>query len=133
MTMKRLRATALAAAVCLFSPIANAEELVAQFSGDSSGKTAEFSVEAPWIMDWRVTGEQGQYEVIEMGLVNAISGAYEGAAVRSKAAGNGVRLFETGGRYYFRVDTSLMHWEIKVIQLTAQEAEQYKPVAPPGS
>ena len=43
------------------------------------------------------------------------------------SAGNGVRLFENGGRYFFRVDSSLMHWNVKVIELTPQEAAQYKP------
>ena len=105
----------------------NAEELVAQFSGESSGNTSEFTVKSPWIMDWHVSGDPGQYEVVDVALVNAITGAYEGVAIKTKTAGNGVRLFEQAGRYYLRVDASMMKWNIKVIQLTPQEAEQYKP------
>ena len=105
----------------------NAEREIAQFSGSSNGNTADFEVRAPWIMDWLVSGEPGQYEVVDIALVNANSGMFEGVAVRSKTAGNGVRLFDQSGRFYFRVDASMMNWRIKVIQLTPEEAEQYKP------
>lgn len=127
MTTKRVFASALATAALAFAPALSAEQVIARFSGDSSGNTAEFSVEAPWILDWSVSGVPGEYKVIEIDLVNAITGAYEGAAVKSMSAGNGVRLFENGGRYFFRVDSSLMHWNVKVIELTPQEAAQYKP------
>ena len=105
----------------------SAERLIAEFSGTSNRNTADFEVRAPWIMDWLVSGEPGQYEVVDIALVNANTGVFEGVAVRSKTAGNGVRLFEQSGRFYFRVDASMMKWRIKVIQLTPQEAEQYKP------
>lgn len=105
----------------------NAERLIAQFSGSSNGNTADFEVRAPWIMDWLVSGEPGQYEVVDIALVNANTGMFEGVAVRSKTASNGVRLFDQSGRFYFRVDASMMNWRIKVIQLTPLEAEQYKP------
>ena len=78
-------------------------------------------------MDWLVSGEPGQYEVVDIALVNADTGAFEGVAVRSKTAGNGVRLFDQSGRFYFRVDASMMNWKIKVVQLTPEEAEQYRP------
>ena len=106
---------------------ASAERQVAEFSGKSSGNTREFEVRAPWIMDWLVAGEPGEYEVADIALVNASTGMFEGVVVRSKTAGNGVRLFDKSGRYYFRVDSSMMNWHIKVIQLTAEEAERYKP------
>ena len=124
------RQIARAALVILLSVAAqdvSAERLIAQFSGSSSGNTREFEVRAPWIMDWLVSGEPGQYEVVDIALVNADSGMFEGVAVRSKTAGNGVRLFDQGGRFYFRVDASMMTWRIKVIQLSPGEAEQYKP------
>ena len=82
---------------------------------------------APWIIDWTVSGEPGQYDVVDIALVNAKTGAFEGVAVKSKTAGNGVRLFEQGGRYYFRVAASMMNWRIKVLQLTPEEARKYTP------
>lgn len=127
MRTKRLFRITLSIALGLATQGVNAEQQIAQFSGGSSGNTREFEVKAPWIMDWLVSGDPGQYEVVDIALVNAITGAYEGAALKSRSAGNGVRLFEQGGRYYFRVNSSMMNWKIKVIQLTPQEAEQYKP------
>ena len=118
---------ALAILLGLAAPDVNAERQIAQFSGSSNGNTSDFEVRAPWIMDWLVSGEPGQYEVVDIALVNANTGMFEGIAVRSKTAGNGVRLFDQSGRFYFRVDASMMKWRIKVIQLTPQEAEQYKP------
>ena len=129
MRTKRMVAAVLGIALCATAPGIAAEELVARFSGESSGNTAEFTVQAPWIMDWLVSGEAAQYEVINVALVNAVTGAYEGVALKTKTAGNGVRLFDMGGRYYFRVDTSMMNWDIKVIQLSGKEAEQYQPKA----
>ncbi|MEJ2534764.1 MAG: hypothetical protein P8008_04695, partial [Gammaproteobacteria bacterium] len=34
-----------------------AAETVAEFSGSSSRTTAEFEVEAPWLLDWRVSSD----------------------------------------------------------------------------
>jgi hypothetical protein len=130
MGTKRMAKVALCVALGLAAQGVYAEQQVVQFSGDASGNTAEFSVEAPWILDWLVSGDPGQYEVVDVALVNAATGAYEGAAVRSNSAGNGVRLFDKGGRYYFRVNSSMMNWKLKVFQLTQKEAEQYKPKTP---
>jgi hypothetical protein len=123
----QIAAAALAILLGVAAQDVNAERQIAQFSGSSNGTTADFEVRAPWIMDWLVSGDPGQYEVVDIALVNASTGMFEGVAVRSKTAGNGVRLFDQSGRFYFRVDASMMNWRIKVIQLTLEEAEQYKP------
>jgi len=127
MMTKLVCTAALGIALGMSAQWASAEQVVAQFSGDSAGNTAEFEVHAPWLMDWLVSGEPGQYEVVNIALINAISGGYEGVALKTKTAGNGVRLFDQSGRFYFRVDASMMNWQIKVVQLTRDEAEQYKP------
>ena len=128
MKTMRVFATALGAALLVAASGASAEEVVARYSGSGSGNTPEFEARAPWIMEWVVSGEEGQYEVIEIGLVNASTGQYEGVAVKSKMAGSGVRLFENSGHYYFRIASSLMNWHINVIELTEDEAKQYQPV-----
>jgi hypothetical protein len=127
MKSKRLVTTIVCIMLAVAAHDVAAEQEIRQFSGHSSGNTAEFEVRAPWVMDWLVSGDPGQYEVVSIALVNAISGAYEGVALKTKTAGNGVRLFDKGGRFYFRVDASMMNWKIKVIQLTAEEAKQYRP------
>ncbi len=106
-----------------------AEQLVRTFSGERTGTTGEFEVKAPWIMDWRTTGDYSKVAAVDVSLFNATTGVHEGTALRTKVSGNGVRLFEQSGRFYFRVDATLMDWTLKVIQLTPEEAEQYKPVS----
>lgn len=113
--------------LCSVAPAVNAEELITQFSGSRDSNTAEFDVRAPWIVDWRVSGELSRVVAVEVALFNAGSGAYEGMVLQTKTAGNGVRLFNDSGRYYFRVNASMMNWSLKVIQLSKEEAEQYTP------
>lgn len=127
MARRQLALVVLALTLGMAAQDASAERQVAEFTGKASGNTGEFDVRAPWIMDWLVAGEPGEYEVADIALVNANTGMFEGVVVRSKTAGNGVRLFDKSGRYYFRVDSSMMNWRIKVVQLTPEEAEQYTP------
>jgi len=110
----------------------DAAEIIGQYSGSESGNTAEFEVQAPWIVDWLISGDPGRYDAVNVALIDAATGAYEGLILKAKEAGNGVRLFEQGGRYYFRVDASMMDWRLKVVQLTPDEAKLYKPVNKPG-
>ena len=103
-----------------------AAELVRQFSGDRSTQTAEFEVEAPWLIDWRVNSDFPSSMGISVVLLNA-NGAYEGLVLKTKAPGNGVRLIEQGGRYSFKVDATVANWTLKVEHLTPAEAELYTP------
>jgi hypothetical protein len=111
-----------------FAPVgaAQAGELVRQFSSDRSTQTAEFEVEAPWLIDWRVNSDFPSSMGISVVLLNA-NGAYEGLVLKTKAPGNGVRLIEQGGRYSFKVDATVTNWTLKVEQLTWAEAELYTP------
>ena len=109
------------------APSASAEQLIKEFSGSRSTITPEFDVQAPWIVDWLVSGELSKVVAVDIAMFNAKTGAYEGKLLQTKTAGNGVRMFNESGRYYFRVDATMMNWNLKVIQLTPEEAEQYKP------
>ena len=124
--MQRLSLTFLGLALCATVPMAQAGELVRQFSGDRSTQTVEFEVEAPWLIDWRVNSEFPSSMGISVVLLNA-NGAYEGLVVKTKSPGNGVRLVEEGGRYSLKVDATVTNWTIKVEQLTRDEAELYTP------
>ena len=111
--------------LCMLAPAAGAEELVREFKGSRSTNTLEFDVRAPWIMDWRVTGEHSDDIAVDIALINANTGAFEGTALKTKDPGNGVRLFDLSGRFYFRVDATFMNWTLKIIQLTEEEAKLY--------
>jgi hypothetical protein len=107
---------------------ATSAELVGRFTGSGSGETAEFEVQAPWLLDWRVNGDYPQMLVIEVSLIDAKSGTHAGYVLKTKQRGNGVRLFDEGGRYRLKVDATLAEWILKVEQLSREEAEQYTPM-----
>ena len=60
-------------------------------------------------------------------LVDGTTGVLEGNILRAKALGNGVRMFNTSGKYRFRVNASFIRWHLKVIELTPEEAARYTP------
>ena len=104
-----------------------AGEVVDVFTGERSKQTGEFEVKAPWILDWRVTGEYAREMAVDVSLVQAGTYVHEGNVLKTKNPGNGVRLFMEGGRFFFRVDSTLAGWTLRVEQLTPEEAELYTP------
>lgn len=89
--------------------------------------TGEFEVQAPWILDWRVGGEFSNAMAVDVSLMEAGTGVHQGIVLKSKIAGNGVRLFNQDGKFYFQVNSALANWTLKVEQLTREEAESYTP------
>ncbi|MDZ7644614.1 MAG: hypothetical protein U5K76_10585 [Woeseiaceae bacterium] len=106
---------------------AGSEERVRQFTGERTTTTAEFEVEAPWILDWRVNSEFQGSMAIEISLVDGKTGFHEGLLVQTKRPGDGVKLFREGGSYRFRISSTLTYYDLRVIELTLQEAEAYTP------
>ncbi|MGB5581770.1 MAG: hypothetical protein WBM68_14455 [Woeseia sp.] len=117
----------IALAVTLLSLNVGSKELVRQFSGSGNATTDWFEVQAPWILDWRVNSEFQGSMAIEIHLVDGNTGFHEGLLVQTKRPGDGVKLFNTSGRYRFRVSTSLANWSLKVEELTRDEAKLYTP------
>ena len=107
--------------------IAGASQPVKQFSGSGGTTTSEFFVEAPWILDWRLNGEYPHMIALDVQLVDAKSGMMIGRVLHTKRRGEGVKLFREGGRFRFRVSSTLANWTLKVEQLTEEEAELYTP------
>ena len=123
-TMQRL---AVAALLALLAGSAQGAQLVREFSGTNNSTTPAFTVEAPWILDWRLYGDYDQLVALEVTLVDAKTGRHVGQVVSTKRKGNGVRLFTQGGTYQLRVSGSLARWTVKIQQLTPEEAELYTP------
>lgn len=118
---------ALALAALFATTLVPAAEAVREFRGSRSTTTAEFEVRGPWILDWRtITDYPGQMGV-DISLVDARTGAFEGSVLKTKWPGNGVRLFEQSGHFQFKVVSNLAEWTLKVEQITREEAEQYTP------
>jgi hypothetical protein len=105
----------------------SARETVREFKGSRSSQTGEFEVEAPWILDWRVSGDFAQMMAVEVSLVAAGTGVHLGYVLKTKHTGNGVRLFNEGGRYFFKIDATMANWTLRVEQLSPEEAELYTP------
>ncbi|MGB5345021.1 MAG: hypothetical protein WBN23_02555 [Woeseia sp.] len=117
----------IALAVTMLCVNAGSKELVRQFSGNGTLTTEWFEVEAPWILDWRANSEFQGSMAIEISLVDGNTGFHEGLLVQTKRPGDGVKLFNTSGRYRFRVSSTLARWTLKVEELSREEAALYKP------
>ena len=105
-------------------------ELIAEFQGTGNQTTVEFSVTAPWILDWRINSDYNKMVSFDLDLVDGRTGVLQGNVLRAKALGNGVRMFTTSGKYSFRINASFVRWHLKVQELTNEEAELYKPRRP---
>jgi len=113
--------------LCLFFTASNSEMLVAQFEGTGNKTTLEFTAEAPWILDWRINSDYNKMVSFDLDLIDGTTGVLVGNIKSAKQLGNGVRLFEKGGKYKFRINASFIRWHLKVKELTAEEAKLYTP------
>lgn len=115
------------AALLPVAMVASASELIREFSGDSNATTAEFRVEGPWLLDWRLGGDYDNMIALDIALIDARTGRHVGRVLHTKYKGNGVKLFQEGGSYQLRISSSLGRWQIKIEQITAEEAALYTP------
>jgi hypothetical protein len=122
-----MRKTSLAILLILTTSLASAVGTVREFSGNGNTTTAIFSVESPWLLDWRLDGDFDALIALDIALLDARTGRHIGRVLHTKYKGNGVKLFEEGGRYQLRVSSSLARWRIKIQQITDEEAELYTP------
>jgi hypothetical protein len=122
-----MRKTSLAILLLLIAPLAGAKETVREFSGNGNMMTAIFTVESPWLLDWRLDGDFDALIALDIALVDARTGRHIGRVLHTKYKGNGVKLFDEGGRYQLRVSSTLARWRIKIEQITDEEAELYTP------
>jgi hypothetical protein len=104
-----------------------ASDVVEEFSGTNNMMTSVFTVESPWILDWRLNGDYDALIALDITLIEARTGRHLGRVLHTKYKGNGVKLFNEGGRFQLRVSASLARWNIKIEQLTEEEAELYTP------
>jgi hypothetical protein len=107
--------------------VAVGEELVAEYQGSGNRTTTEFTVEAPWILDWRINSDYNKMISFDLDLVDGTTGVLIGNIKSAKSLGNGVRLFNSGGKYRFRVNGSFIRWHLKIKELTSAEAALYTP------
>ncbi len=114
-------------AICSFGAPLHGKELVKEFTGTRSGHTDVFKVKAPWLLDWRVNSDFSASPAIDVSLVEANTGVHVGNVLKTRYVSNGVRLFDQGGRFQFKIDATMARWTLRVEQLTEKEAELYTP------
>lgn len=116
--------------ILLACAAASGEETVVEYQGTGNRTTAEFVVEAPWILDWRINSDYNKMLSFDLDLIDGTTGILVGNVKSAKTLGNGVSLFKTGGKYRFRINGSFIRWHLKVKELTQEEAELYTPRTP---
>ncbi len=119
----------LCAALCalLTQSVAVGKSLVRDFRGTGNTTTADFTVEGPWLLDWRLDGRYESLIALDISLIDSTSGRHVGRVLHTKFRGNGVKLFDEGGTYRLRISSTLAEWRVKIEQITPEEAEQYTP------
>lgn len=125
--MKVTLTLAAAAVAVLLSSAVNSKSVVREFSGDKDAITAPFTVDGPWLLDWRLDTDYEHFAVLDISLIEAGTGRHIGRVLHTKYRGNGLKLFEDGGTYQLRISSTLARWRVKIEQITPEEMEQYTP------
>jgi len=111
----------------LATSLVSAKQTVKEFSGTGNTTTAIFTVQSPWLLDWRLDGDYDGLVALDISLMEGRSGRHMGRVLHTKYRGNGVKLFREAGTYQLRVSSTLARWRIRIEQLTDEEAELYTP------
>lgn len=119
---------AAAVALCLMAGSAWAQDdEITEFNGAASTTTAEFEVEAPWIIDWRAFSDFPQSMFLEISLLDATTGLHKGVVKETREVGTGVKIFSESGTYKLRIQCDLVRWQVLIKELTEEEAARYTP------
>ena len=106
---------------------ANAEETVKEFRGTGNTTTPIFTVESPWLLDWRLDGDFEALVALDITLVEAHTGRHVGRVLHTKRKGNGLKLFNYSGQYQLRISSTLARWTLKIQQIEREEEKLYTP------
>jgi hypothetical protein len=122
-----MRRICLLTLLLLATSLVGASQTVKEFSGNGNTTTTSFTVESPWLLDWRLDGDFDALIALDIALIDGRTGLHVGRVLHTKYKGNGVKLFDEGGTYQLRVSSTLARWRIKIQQITEEEAELYTP------
>ena len=112
---------------CCAGANAGGQELIAEFAGSNNTTTREFEVQGPWILNWRVTGSYTGSVGFELMLIDGKTRAHKGVILRLRRTGNGVKLFNEGGSFRFRISSGLANYHLKVEEISEEDAKLYTP------
>jgi hypothetical protein len=117
-------------ATLIIPAIVGAESTVREYRGTGNATTSIFTVEAPWLIDWRLDGDYEALIALDITLINANDDRHLGRVLHTKHRGNGVKLFAQSGRYKLRISSTLADWAVKIKEVTPDEAKLYTPKSP---
>ena len=126
MTIRVIRTLVLLALCCIGVSV-QSQGVIVEFQGSNNTTTREFVVQAPWIMNWRVTGNYTNSVGFELMLLDGKTRVHKGVILRLRRTGNGVKLFNESGSYRFRISSGLANWHLKVEEISEEEAKLYTP------
>ena len=106
---------------------AQGQQAVVEFSGHSNTTTKEFEVQGPWILNWRLTGDYTGSMGFELVLLDGKTRRHKGVILRTRRIGSGVKLFNEGGTFRFRISAGLANYHLKVEEISKEEARLYTP------
>ena len=92
MTIRVIRTLVLLALCCIGVSV-QSQGVIVEFQGSNNTTTREFEVQAPWIMNWRVTGNYTNSVGFELMLLDGKTRVHKGVILRLRRTGNGVKLF----------------------------------------
>jgi hypothetical protein len=122
--MRKLALIPVLLGLCLAT---EAADTVKEFRGSGNTTTSIFTVESPWLLDWRLDGDYEQLVALEITLIEAYTGRHVGRVLHTKRRGNGLKLFNYAGQYQLRISSTLARWTLKIQQIQPEEEELYVP------
>ncbi len=125
----RLRILRLAVLIAISFIGANvhSQQTVVEFTGSQNTTTREFEVQGPWILNWRITGNTTGLVGFELMLLDGKTRMHMGTILRTRRTGNGVKLFNEGGSFRFRISAGLANYHLKVEEISEEDAKLYTP------
>lgn len=114
----------LIAVICAQAAAAD-ERTVREFRGSGNTTTATFTVEDPWLLDWRLDGDYENMIALDVALIDARNGNHLGRILLAKQRNNGLKLFREGGEYKLRISSTLARWTFKIKQIEPEDADRY--------
>ncbi len=109
--------------VSVTAPLADASE---RLQGTDSGRTPTFTVDGPWLLEWRTTSEFPLQSEIEIRLFDADTGDYLGQVAERDGIGSGVRFFDNPGTYQLVIIGTFVEWDIMIEALEQDRAAVVK-------
>ena len=103
------------------------QQVVVEFTGSNNTTTREFEVQGPWILNWRITGSYTSAVGFELMLLDGKTRMHKGIILRTRRSGNGVKLFQEGGSFRFRISAGLANYNLKVEEISEEDAKLYTP------